>query len=141
MMVGMEDPMPIARGLALPLAEVTLRASRSSGPGGQHANVTASRIEAVFDVAASETLSPAQKARVTARWGPRVTAVAQDARSQARNRELALERLRARLAAAVAVPRARTPTKPTAAARRRRVAEKRRQAERKQLRRPPGPGD
>jgi ribosome-associated protein len=137
----MEDPMPVTRDLALPLAEVTLRASRSSGPGGQHANVTASRIEAIFDVAASETLTPAQKERVLARCGPRVTAVAQDARSQARNRELALERLRARLRAALAVPRSRTPTRPTAAARRRTEAAKRRQAERKQQRRPPGASD
>jgi ribosome-associated protein len=141
MMRGMEDPLPIARDLALPLAEITLRASRSSGPGGQHANVTASRIEAIFDVTASETLTATQRARILARCGPRVTAVAQDARSQARNRELALERLRARLAAALAVPRSRTPTKPTAASRRRRVADKRRQAERKQLRRPPSAGE
>ena len=133
--------MPIARGVALPLAEVTLRASRSSGPGGQHANVTASRIEAVFDVAASETLTPTQKERVRARLGARVTAVAQDARSQARNRELALERLRERLAAALAVPRSRTPTRPSAAARRRTQEAKRRQAERKQQRRPPAAGE
>jgi ribosome-associated protein len=141
MMVVMEDPLPITRELALPLAEITLRASRSSGPGGQHANVTASRIEAIFDVAASETLTPAQRARILARCGPRVTAVAQDARSQARNRELALERLRARLAAALAVPRSRTPTKPTAASRRRSELAKRQRAERKQLRRPPSAGE
>jgi len=136
----MEDPMPITSHLALPLSEVTLRASRSSGPGGQHANVTASRIEAVFDVDASETLSPAQKERVRARCGPRVTAVAQEARSQLRNRELALERLRDRLAAALTVPRRRTPTRPTRASRRRRVEAKRRQSERKQSRHRPGGG-
>ena len=101
----MDDPMPITRDVALPLREVVVRASRSSGPGGQHANVTASRIEASFDVAASETLSDAQKARDRARCGPVVRAVAQDARSQARNRELALARLRDRLARALAVPR------------------------------------
>jgi ribosome-associated protein len=133
----MEDRLQIARGVALPLDEIVLRASRSSGPGGQHANVTASRVEAVFDVAASRTLSDAQKARVIARAGARVTAVAQDARSQARNRELALARLRERLAAALATPRPRTPTRPTAAARRRRASAKQRQAERKQQRRPP----
>jgi ribosome-associated protein len=133
----MDDPMRVTRQVAIPLAEVTLRASRSSGPGGQHANVTASRIEAVFDVAASQALTDAQRERVLARCGPLVTAVAQDARSQARNRELALERLRARLADALAVPRARTPTRPTAAARRRRAEAKRRQAERKAARRPP----
>jgi ribosome-associated protein len=130
--------LPIRAGLQIPLAEIELRASRSSGPGGQHANVTASRVEAVFDVLASATLSDAQKARVQARCGPRVVAVAQDARSQARNRELALERLRARLAAALAVRRPRRPTRPTAASGRRREAAKRQRAERKQRRRPPG---
>lgn len=134
----MQDPLPIARGLALPLDEIVLRASRSSGPGGQHANVTASRVEAIFDVAASRTLDDAQRARLLERCGPRVTAVAQDARSQARNRELALERLAERLAAALATPRPRTPTRPTRASRRRRADAKRRQSERKQSRRPPG---
>lgn len=129
--------MPITRDLALPLAEVTLRASRSSGPGGQHANVTASRIEAVFDVQASATLAPWQKERIGARLGPRVTAVAQDARSQLANRELALERLQARLRAAMAVPRRRTATRPTRASRRRQAAAKQRQSERKQARRRP----
>jgi len=133
----MRDSFEIAPGLALPLDEVVLRTSRSSGPGGQHANVTASRVEAVFDVAASTALSEAQKARVIARAGARVTAVAQDARSQARNRELALERLAERLAAALARPRPRRPTRPTRASRRRRVVAKQRQAERKQARRPP----
>ena len=89
----MEDPIPVARNTAIPLREVVVRASRSSGPGGQHANVTDSRIEAVFDVAASGALSEEQKRRVTARLGNRVVAVAQDGRSQARNRELALARL------------------------------------------------
>src|ERR1700730_3576581 len=74
--------------LAIPLAEITLRTSRSSGPGGQHANVTASRVEAIFDVLASTALSEEQRARLLARAGPRVVAIAQDARSQARNREL-----------------------------------------------------
>jgi len=133
----MENPPKIARGLPLPLEEVTLRTSRSSGPGGQHANVTASRVEAIFDVAASRALSEAQRARVLERLGPRVTAVAQDARSQARNRELALERLAARLRAALAVPRPRTPTRPTAGSRRRRAEAKRRQSARKRERRPP----
>ena len=140
-MGAMEDPLEIAPGLALPLDEVVLRTSRSSGPGGQHANVTASRVEAVFDVAASSALSAAQKARVLERAGPRVTAVAQDARSQARNRELALERLAQRLAAALARPRPRRATRPTAASRRRRAATKQRQAERKQARRPPTADD
>ncbi len=133
----MDDPLHIDRGLALPLDEIVLRASRSSGPGGQHANVTASRVEAVFDVAASATLSEAQRARLLDRAGPRITAVAQDARSQTRNRELALERLAARIAAALATPRPRTPTRPTKASRRRRVEAKKRQSERKQGRRRP----
>jgi ribosome-associated protein len=127
----------ISRDVAIPLREVTLRASRSSGPGGQHANVTASRVEASFDVAASSALSEAQKARVMARCGPVVRAVAQDERSQSRNRELALQRLRTRLAHAVAVPRARRPTKPTAASKARRLEAKRRQSDRKRARRRP----
>jgi ribosome-associated protein len=137
----MDDPMPLGRGVALPLREVTLRASRSSGPGGQHANVTASRVEAVFDVAASVTLSDEQKQRVIARCGPRVTAVAQDARSQTRNRELALARLQRRLARALATPRPRQATRPTQASVRRRLERKRRQADRKRARREPGVDD
>jgi ribosome-associated protein len=137
----MEDPMVVRRGVAVPLSEITLRTSRSSGPGGQHANVTASRVEAVFDVTSSTALSDAQKERLIERLGPRVTAVAQDARSQARNRELALERLRDRLAEGLRVRRPRTPTRPSAAARKRRLEAKRRAAERKRARRPPSAGD
>ena len=133
--------MPVARGVAVPLAEVELRTSRSSGPGGQHANVTASRVEAVFDIAASGALTEEQKRRVIGRLGPRLTAVAQDARSQSRNRELALERLRSRLTAALAVPRPRRATKPTKASRRARMESKRRRAQRKRERRPPRPED
>jgi ribosome-associated protein len=137
----MDDPMVVRRGVAVPLSEITVRASRSSGPGGQHANVTASRVEAVFDVAASNVLSEAQKQRVIERLGPRVTAVSQDARGQARNRELALERLRDRLADALKVRRPRRPTAPTAAARRRRLEAKRRAAARKRTRRAPSEDD
>ncbi|HEY5319010.1 MAG TPA: alternative ribosome rescue aminoacyl-tRNA hydrolase ArfB [Solirubrobacteraceae bacterium] len=137
----MDDPMPIDRHARVPLREVQLRTSRSSGPGGQHANVTASRVEAVFRVADSGALTDEQKRRITARYGPVVVAIAQDARSQARNRELALERLRRRLASALAVPRTRRPTKPTEASRRRRLDAKRRQASRKDKRRPPGADD
>jgi ribosome-associated protein len=115
--MAVDDPMSIGRGVSVPLAEIELRASRSSGPGGQHANVTASRVEAVFDVEASRSLGPDEKRRIAARYGPVVRAVAQDTRSQARNRELALERLRGRLEAALTVPRRRRATKPTAAAR------------------------
>jgi ribosome-associated protein len=131
----------LARGLEIPDREIELRASRSSGPGGQHANVTASRVEAVFDVAASSALSDEQKRRVMARVGPRVTAVAQESRGQARNRELALERLAARLDRALTVPRARRATKQTRASRERRLTEKRRASERKRARRRPSPDD
>ena len=133
--------MIVAPGVAVPLSEIELRMSRSSGPGGQHANVTASRVEAVFDVAGSRSLDQRQRSRVMARAGPRLTAVAQDARSQARNRELALERLQGRLAAALAVPRTRRPTRPTAASRQRRLEAKRRTAERKRRRRRPSAAD
>jgi ribosome-associated protein len=133
----MADELEIEPGLAIPLSEIELRASRSSGPGGQHANVTASRVEAVFDVAASEALDERRRARLLERIGPQVTAVAQDARGQARNRELALERLAERIAAALRVPRKRRPTRPTAASRQRRLEGKRRTGERKRDRRRP----
>jgi ribosome-associated protein len=133
----MEDPLQIGHAAEIPLSEVELRASRSSGPGGQHANVTASRVEAVFDVEASRSLSDDQKRRVMARCGPVVRATAQDTRSQSRNRELALERLRSRLASALTVQRPRRATKPTTASRRRRVESKRRRAELKRARRRP----
>ena len=111
-----------------------MRATRSSGPGGQHANVTASRIEASFDVPASSTLSDEQKRRVMARCGPLVRAVAQDTRSQRRNRELALERLAGRIAGALAVKRRRKATRPTRAAKERRLQQKRRRGETKRMR-------
>ena len=126
-----------APGVTIPLEEVVIRASRSSGPGGQHANVTASRIEASFDVAATESLSEDQKRRVIARTGPVVRAVAQETRSQARNREVALERLEERLRRALAVRRPRRATKPSKGAVERRLQAKRRQSERKRDRRPP----
>jgi ribosome-associated protein len=137
----MDDPIPLGRHASIPLDEVVLRASRSSGPGGQHANVTSSRIEAIFDVDASRALTGEQKRRVTARLGRRVTAVAQDARSQARNRELALERLQQRLGSALAVTRPRTATKPTRASVQRRLDAKRRRSSRKRERRRPDRGD
>ena len=137
----MADLLPIRHGLAIPVAEIELRTSRSSGPGGQHANVTASRVEAVFDVHASAALSDGQKARIAARLGPRVTASAQDTRSQLRNRELALERLAERLAAALEVARPRHKTRPTAASRRKRIEGKRRRAETKRARRRPNSDD
>ena len=134
---GSEKRLRINRELTIPHAEIVLRASRSSGPGGQHANVTASRVEASFDVLASRSLSESQRARVLARAGPRLVAVAQDERSQIRNRELALKRLSERLARALAIPKSRRATRPTKASRERRLAAKRRDATRKQERRPP----
>ena len=130
--------MPLPAGVRLPLSEILIRTSRSSGPGGQHANVTASRVEAIFDVAASTSLDDEQKQRLMARLGPRVVAVAQDARSQSRNRELALERMRRRLAAGLATRRPRHPTRPTSSSVQRRLAAKRRASERKRGRRRPG---
>jgi ribosome-associated protein len=114
-----------------------LRASRSSGPGGQHANVTASRVEAVFDVEASAALDDGQRSRLLDRVGPQVTAVAQDARSQARNRELALERLATKIADGLAVPKRRRATRPTRASKERRLTGKRLTGERKRARRRP----
>ncbi len=137
----MEDPMRITRNVAIPLAEIELRASRSSGPGGQHANVTSSRIEAVFDVRSSTALSDAQRERVAGRLGPVVRAVAQDARSQARNRELALERLRDRLAHALAVRRPRHATRPTKGSKEARLRSKRERSARKRDRRRPSGDD
>jgi ribosome-associated protein len=131
------ESIQVTSRLAIPLEEVELRYSRSSGPGGQHAQKTETRVEAVFDVARSATLSEAQKRRLTTRVGPVVRAVAQDERSQSRNRELALERLAAAIRAGVRVPRKRRPTKPTAASRERRLEEKKRRASVKRLRLPP----
>lgn len=137
----MAEELRIDDRLAIPLSEIELRASRSSGPGGQHANVTASRVEAVFDVAASATLDEARRERLLRRVGPLVSAVAQDARGQARNRELALDRLGAKIAAALREPRRRRATRPTRASRERRLEGKRRTGERKRGRRRPGYGE
>jgi ribosome-associated protein len=133
-----DEGLRVNERVTIPLDEIELRASRSSGPGGQHANVTASRIEAVFDVEASEALTDEQRSRLLGKLGERVTAVAQDARSQARNRELALERLRGRLADGLRRPKPRRPTRPSRAAREKRLEQKRRRSERKAARRPPG---
>lgn len=127
----------MTRSVVLPLSELEFRFSRSSGPGGQHANRSETRVEAIFDVEASRALSGAQKRRVLARAGPTLRAVAQDERSQWRNRELAAERVAAQLKEALRIERARVPTKPTAAARDRRLEEKRKRSETKRLRRAP----
>jgi ribosome-associated protein len=136
----MAEELRVDDRLSIPISEIELRASRSSGPGGQHANVTASRVEAVFDVGASAALDERQRARLLERAGPTVVAVAQDARGQARNRELALERLATKIAAGLRVAPRRRPTRPTRASRERRLEGKRRIAERKRGRRRP-PGD
>jgi ribosome-associated protein len=125
----------VTRSVVLPRDEIELRFSRSSGPGGQHAQKSETRVEAVFDVEASEALSPAQKRRVLARAGPVIRAVAQDERSQWRNRELAVQRLVEQLREALRVPRRRVATKPTAASVERRLEQKRRRSATKRLRR------
>jgi ribosome-associated protein len=133
-----EREIRVTRSVSLPLSEVELRVSRSSGPGGQHAQKSSTRVEAVLDIEASGALTDAQKRRVVARVGPVLRAIAQDERSQLRNRELAIERLVEKLRAALAVPRRRVPTAPSAAARKRRLEGKRRRSRTKALRRPPG---
>ena len=125
----------VTRSVLLPLAEIELQYSRSSGPGGQHAQKSETRAVAVFDVEASAALTERQKQRVIARAGPVVRAVAQDERSRTRNTELALERLVGQLREALHVERARVATKPSAAAKARRLDEKKRRGETKRLRR------
>ena len=120
--------MRVTRSVSIPIDEVEVRVSRSGGPGGQHANTSETRVELVFDVEASRTLTDAQKRRVIERLGPVVRTVAKDERSQARNRDLAFERLAVRLAEGLRVERRRVATKPTAASRERRLAEKRKRA-------------
>jgi ribosome-associated protein len=137
MAVIARESIQVTPRLAIPLEEVKLRYSRSSGPGGQHAQKTETRVEAVFDVAASESLTDAQKQRLVRRAGPLVRAVAQDERSRWRNRELALERLGHAIRAGIRVERRRRPTKPTGAARERRLEDKRRRSQVKRLRQPP----
>jgi ribosome-associated protein len=134
------ESIQVTRTVTIPISEIELRFSRSSGPGGQHAQKTETRVEAVFDVEASEALSEAQKARVIRKAGPVLRAIAQDERSRARNRELALERLTNSLREALRVERRRRPTKPTSASRERRLSQKRRRGETKQQRRKPDEG-
>ena len=135
-MTGTES-IRVTRSVAVPLSEIELRTSRSSGPGGQHAQKSETRVEAVFDVEASTALSDAQKRRVIGKRGPVLRAVAQDERSQLRNKELARERLVSALRDALRVERRRVPTKPSAASRKKRLEDKRRRGEVKQLRKPP----
>jgi ribosome-associated protein len=124
----------VTRSVSLPIHEIELRVSRSSGPGGQHANTAETRVEAVLDVLATTALTDTQKRRVVAKAGPVIRAVAQDERSQLRNKELAIERLVARLAEALRVERPRIATRPSRAAREKRLDEKRRRGKKKKLR-------
>lgn len=127
----------MTRSVVLPLADVELRFSRSSGPGGQHANTAETRVEALLDVETTSALTDAQRRRVLGKAGPTIRAIAQDERSQWRNRELAVERVVEQLRAALKVERRRVATRPTAASRERRLEQKKRRAETKRLRRPP----
>jgi ribosome-associated protein len=127
----------VTRSVAVPLSEIELRTSRSSGPGGQHAQKSETRVEAVFDVEASTALSETQKRRVVAKAGPVLRAIAQDERSQLRNRELAIERLVESLRKALHVERRRVPTRPTGASKERRLEDKKRRGQVKRLRQPP----
>jgi ribosome-associated protein len=137
-MAAMEsDAIRVTRSVTIPRTEIELRFSRSSGPGGQHAQKSDTRVEARFDVLASSALTDAQKRRVVARAGPVLRAIAQDERSQWRNRELAVERLVESLREALRVERRRVATKPSAQARKHRLEDKRRRSETKRLRRPP----
>jgi ribosome-associated protein len=128
----------VTRSVVVPRSEIELRTSRSSGPGGQHAQKSETRVEAVFDVEASSSLSDAQKRRVVAKAGPVLRAIAQDERSQLRNKELATERVIESLREALRVPRRRVPTKPSAASRERRLEQKKRRSQVKRLRRSAG---
>jgi ribosome-associated protein len=125
----------VTRSVVVPRSEIELRTSRSSGPGGQHAQKSETRVEALFDVEASNALSEAQKRRVIAKAGPVLRAIAQDERSQLRNKELATERVIESLREALRVPRRRVPTKPSAASRERRLEQKKRRSQVKRLRR------
>jgi ribosome-associated protein len=136
-----DDSIRVTRSVAIPRSEIELRFSRSSGPGGQHAQRNETRVEALFDVGASSALSDAQKRRVAQRAGPVLRAVAQDERSQWRNRELAIERLVEALRVALRVERRRRATRPTPESQERRLDEKRHQGELKRLRRKPAGTD
>ena len=132
------QPLRVTRSCVIPPDELEWRFSGSGGPGGQHANTSNTRVELVFDIAASESLGPRQRARLLDRLGPRVRVVASERRSQLQNRELALERLRDRIANALHVEPPRVATRPSRASKRARVEQKRRQGERKRTRRTPG---
>ena len=134
-----EGYLRVSRSCSIPLGELEWRFSGSGGPGGQHANTANTKVEVRFDVTSSPSLGPRQRSRLLERLGPVVRVVASDERSQARNRQLALERLGARLAAALRAERTRVPTGPSSASKRQRLDRKRRRGELKRLRRPPLP--
>lgn len=133
------DELVVSRGVRVPRGELDVRFSASGGPGGQHANKAATRVELVFDVAASPSLLPVQRARVLERVGPVLRIVADDERSQARNRAIAEERFVERLGEALHVERPRRKTKPTRGAKERRLRSKKQRSEKKANRRPPRP--
>src|SRR6476620_9076629 len=133
----MEESLRVNRSLRIPLEELDWRFLPSGGPGGQHANRSNTRAEVRFDIAGSPSLGPRQRARLLERLGPSVRAVASDERSQSRNRALALERLRERLADALHIEAPRHATRPTRAAKQRRLDEKRHRSGIKRDRRMP----
>ena len=136
-----EGYLQVTPSCAIPSDELEWRTMTSGGPGGQHANKSDTRVEVSFRIDDSESLGPRQRARLLERLGPVVRATASDTRSQSRNRELALERLRGKLAEGLRVLPPRRPTRPSRAAKRARLDDKRRQAQRKQARRPPRADD
>lgn len=137
----MADELRVTRSLTIPASELEWRFTASGGPGGQHANTANTRVELVFNIAGSGALGPRQRARLLERIGPSVRVVASDRRSQAQNRQLALERLRLRLIEALRMQRERRPTAPTTGSQLRRVESKRRRSETKRLRGRPDPSD
>ena len=130
------DLIRVTPSLAIPLSELQFRFTTSGGPGGQHANKVNTRVELRFDVARSPSLGPRQRDRLLQHLGPEIRVVADDARSQVRNRQLAVDRFRARVADALHVEKPRRPTRPSRGAKERRLSAKRHQSERKRQRRP-----
>lgn len=141
--MAIPDPVPVNASLAIPLAELVVRATRSGGPGGQHVNTSSTRIEVVFDITTSPTLNEEQRARLLQALAPRLhgegslRVVAQSERSQLQNREAAVRRLGEILRRALVVPRLRRATKPTKASKERRLKEKKERSARKRDRRKP----
>ena len=142
MLAGVPETAPnhlrVSSSCQIPLDELTWRFTGSGGPGGQHANTSNTKAEVVFDVAGSPSLGPRQRSRLVEKLGPVVRVAASDTRSQGRNRDLALERLRSKLADALKVETPRRPTRPSKGAKERRLTDKKRQSERKRQRRVTG---